>query len=429
MKTRLYVLVCLVVCLTLGAGALAAYAEEPTGFVLVEGPTVYEDAKSPTGYTVTFVYKNDTATRVQLAGDLELRDLNDPPAGYPSPGIRYQPEEWQPGRYHVGGREFRRDMMYVGEGYWVISIPMHAGGLSYWYRVWDPAQGWEDKRIWDPTSTHPRPPAGFSWRENRNDVLDAVYVPYHEKQNVGHLQIRGTYEIPVANEQFKGTVQYVEYETILGTKAYLGIYLPAGYDPNREQPYPVLYASHGGNGDETDWMIPGNAPNILDNLIARNEIEPTILVTMGNSFISSQEDRAKNIAEYVIPFIEANYNVSQERFGRAYAGFSMGSMLGVTLINNYHELFGYYGLFCARPGSIDHELLVQTYGEDLPFLMIGNGIFEDQIDLYIPVINTLREAGIPVVYHRVAGAHDMMTVGQLFTIFGKDYLWKPIQAQ
>jgi hypothetical protein len=306
---------------------------------------------------------------------------------------------------------------------------MHAGGLSYWYRVWDPAQGWEDKRIWDPTSTRPRPPAGFSWRENRNDVLDAVYVPYHEKQNVGHLQIRGTYEIPVADKQYKGTVQYVEYETILGSKAYLGIYLPAGYDPNREQPYPVLYASHGGNGDETDWMIPGNAPNILDNLIARNEIEPTILVTMGNSFISSQEDRAKNIAEYVIPFIEANYNVSQERFGRAYAGFSMGSMLGVTLINNYHELFGYYGFFCARPGAIDHELLVQTYGEDLPFLMIGNGIFEDQIDVYIPIINTLREAGIPVVYHRVAGAHDMMTVGQLFTIFGKDYLWKPIQAQ
>lgn len=61
--------------------------------------------------------------------------------------------------------------------------------------------------------------------------------------------------------------------------------------------------------------------------------------------------------------------------------------------------------------------------------MIGNGIFEDQIDLYIPIVNTLREAGIPAVYHRLPGAHDMMTVGQLFTVFGREYLWKPIQAE
>ena len=139
MKTRLYVLVCLVVCLTLGAGALAAYAEEPTGFVLVEGPTVYEDAKSPTGYTVTFVYKNDTATRVQLAGDLELRDLNDPPAGFPSPGIRYQPKSGSLVDT-AGGREFRRDMMYVGEGYWAISIPC-TQAASYWYRADRPKVG------------------------------------------------------------------------------------------------------------------------------------------------------------------------------------------------------------------------------------------------------------------------------------------------
>ena len=160
-----------------------------------------------------------------------------------------------------------------------------------------------------------------------------------------------------------------------------------------------------------------------------NEIEPTILVTMGNSIFSTMEDRARNLAECVIPFVEEHYNVSKERFRRAYAGFSMGSMLGVTLINNYHDLFGYYGFFCGRPAGIDHELLLKEYGEDLPFLMIGNGIFEDQIDLYIPIVNTLREAGIPAVYHRLPGAHDMMTVGQLFTVFGREYLWKPIQAE
>ena len=38
--------------------------------VVVEGPTVMEDPESPTGYSVTFVYKNDTADAVRLAGDL-----------------------------------------------------------------------------------------------------------------------------------------------------------------------------------------------------------------------------------------------------------------------------------------------------------------------------------------------------------------------
>ena len=57
---------------------LGAHAGEVKHYV--ECPTVVEDPTSPTGYTVTFVYRNDTATRVQLAGDLELRDLNDPPA-------------------------------------------------------------------------------------------------------------------------------------------------------------------------------------------------------------------------------------------------------------------------------------------------------------------------------------------------------------
>ena len=70
----------------------------------VQGPTVTADPNSPTGYTVTFVYYNPNATGVRLAGDLTLLDVNT------GPSIRYQPEEWQLGRYHVGGVEFLRDM-------------------------------------------------------------------------------------------------------------------------------------------------------------------------------------------------------------------------------------------------------------------------------------------------------------------------------
>jgi hypothetical protein len=139
----------------------------------VQGPTVTADPDSPTGYTVTFVYYNPNATQVRLAGDLTLR-VNG------GTTLDIQPEEWQLGRYHVGGVEFLRDMTVDADGYWSISIPMHAGGLSYWYRVWDPTQNWVNKRIWDPTGTHPRPTVdpnnvfnSTPFRVKNNDVLDA----------------------------------------------------------------------------------------------------------------------------------------------------------------------------------------------------------------------------------------------------------------
>jgi len=173
-------LMAMLLILSVFATTSVASADNPP----VQGPTITADPTSPTGYTVTFVYYNPNATQVRLAGDLTLRGIGEGTT-------RFQPEAWQLGRYHVGGVEFLRDMTKDADGYWSVSLPLHAGGLSYWYRVWDPTQGWTNKRIWDPTGAHPRPtidPANpiFSTPfriRNNNDVLGAVYVPYAEKQN------------------------------------------------------------------------------------------------------------------------------------------------------------------------------------------------------------------------------------------------------
>ncbi|NLJ75092.1 MAG: hypothetical protein GX331_08890 [Firmicutes bacterium] len=438
-KPMLSLILMLLVCLSLGARTFTAYASETNTTygteIYREGATVTEDPESPTGYTVTFVYKNENATRVQLAGDLELRDVNDPPAVFPSPGTRYQPEEWQPGRYHVGGNEFRRDMIEIGSGYWSISIPMHAGGLSYWYRVWDPVQGWEDKRIWDPAATHPRPYGTTTFRANNNDELGVVYVPYHEKQDDPALQSRAAYELPIADPAKRGTVEYVEYANVLGADGwYLGVYLPPGYDPNRPEPYKVLYLAHGIFGDETDWMIPGNAPNIFDNMIAKGEVEPTVLVTMGNHFSPgtgfesyNMEAVAKNLVEVIIPFMEENYNVSNKREGRAYGGFSMGGMTGGHVINDYHSLFGYFGFFSGAPREPNYVKIAEEAGPNVPFVFLGNGTFEGPLTGMNEIRDNFRNVSIPSETRAVPGAHDMMTAGQLLTIFARDYLWKSVE--
>lgn len=414
--------------MALGLGALvAAPAALADDADVVQGPTVVEDPNSPTGYTVTFVYNNPDATQVRLAGDLTLRGIGEGTT-------RFQPEEWQQGRYHAGGTEFLRDMTKDADGNWSVSIPLHAGGLSYWYRVWDPTQEWVNKRIWDPASDKPRP-AGDSFRVRNNDVLDAVYVPYAEKQNDPVLESRGAYELPVADESKRGTVQYIEYTTILGDDGhYLGVYLPPGYDPDREEPYKVAYLAHGIFGDETDFMVPVGVPNILDNMTAKGEIEPTVVVTMGNHFTGTslgfasynQTNAANNLVQTILPLIENDYNVSDKREDRAYAGFSYGGMTSAHVLRGYPTTFSYFGLFSGNPSltAAEYDTIAAAVGDDDLFVFGGNGVFEGSLAATDAVANNFRSRGIPAVTTQVPGAHDGMTAAQLFTIFAKNYLWQ-----
>ncbi|WP_158566365.1 alpha/beta hydrolase-fold protein [Micromonospora craterilacus] len=432
-RRRLRRAISLLAFMAVGAGAIAsppaAAAGEPAK---VDGATVKADSGSPTGYTATFVYHNPNATQVRLAGDLTLLDVG-------TGNTRYQPEAWQPGRYHAGGTEFLRDMARDSEGYWSISIPLHAGSISYWYRVWDPTQGWVNKRIWDPASTNPRPPGESSFRVRNNDVLDAVYVPYAEKQNDPVLKERAEYELPIADPSRRGTVQYVPYTTILGDSGhYLGVYLPADYDANRAQPYKVAYLAHGIFGDETDFMVPANVPNILDNMTAKGEIEPTVVVTMGNHFTGTslgfasynQTNAANNLVQTILPLIEENYNVSTERAGRAYAGFSYGGMTGAHVIRGYPTTFAFYGHFSGNPSltAQDYDNVAAAVGDDDLFVFLGNGVFEGNLNAQNAIANNFRARGFAAETTQVPGAHDGMTASQLFTIFARDYLWSGVDS-
>ncbi|MET7752098.1 Ig-like domain repeat protein [Micromonospora sp. NPDC005367] len=432
-RRRLRLAISMLALMSVGTGAIAsapaAVANEPT---MVEGATVRADSDSPTGYTAKFVYHNPNATQVRLGGDLTLLDVN-------TGNTRYQPEEWQTGRYHSGGTEFLRDMTKDSNGNWSVSVPLHAGSLSYWYRVWDPTQGWVNKRIWDPASTNPRPPGESSFRVRNNDVLDAVYVPYAEKQNDPKLKARAEYEVPIADPSKRGTVQYVPYTTVLGDSGhYLGVYLPAGYDANRAEPYKVVYLAHGIFGDETDFMVPANVPTILDNMTAKGEIEPTVVVTMGNHFTGTslgfdsynQTNAANNLVQVILPFIEKNYNVSTERTGRAYGGFSYGGQTGGVVIRNYPTTFGAYGFFSGNPSltSQDYDNIADAIGSDEFVTFLGNGVFEGSLSAQNAIADNFRSRGFRAETTQVPGAHDAMTAGQLFTIFARDYLWSGVDS-
>lgn len=144
----------------------------------------------------------------------------------------------------------------------------------------------------------------------------------------------------------KGQVVYDEYQGTLADDQDIGIYLPAGYDPDREEPYRVIYLSHGAGGNETYWFCQPQATNIMDHLIAENPDQEAIIVGLDNTLYRWDYPAiADNVINYVIPYMEEHYNVSTDPDDRAFAGFSMGSMVTTYMAFHHADEFGYFGIF------------------------------------------------------------------------------------
>lgn len=120
------------------------------------------------------------------------------------------------------------------------------------------------------------------------------------------------------------------------------VYCPPGYDMN-QQTYPVLYLQHGGGEDERGWSAQGRTDIIMNNLIAKGEAVPMIIVmTDGNT-----ADFERELLNDCIPFVEKNFRVKTDRESRALAGLSMGGIQTLNTGLPHLELFAYLGVFSS----------------------------------------------------------------------------------
>lgn len=120
------------------------------------------------------------------------------------------------------------------------------------------------------------------------------------------------------------------------------IYCPPGYDMS-QQTYPVLYLQHGGGEDERGWSTQGRTDIIMDNLIAKGEAVPMLIVmTDGNT-----TDFERELLNDCIPFVEKNFRVKTDRDNRALAGLSMGGIQTLNVGLPHLELFSYLGVFSS----------------------------------------------------------------------------------
>ena len=156
-----------------------------------------------------------------------------------------------------------------------------------------------------------------------------------------------------------------------GADRRLSVYLPPCYGKEGRK-YPVLYLLHGSGGDETAWLDLGHVARIMDNLIARGEAEPMIVV-MPNGNFSKQAapgETPENLAfrpvmtnmltDYkngayemafteIIGFIDNKYSTIPDRQHRAIAGLSMGGRGALSYILKYPDLFNAGGVFSYVP--------------------------------------------------------------------------------
>nr|AGS51645.1 endo-1,4-beta-xylanase A precursor [uncultured bacterium contig00017] len=132
------------------------------------------------------------------------------------------------------------------------------------------------------------------------------------------------------------------------------VYAPPGYMRGKYENLPVLYLQHGYGENETSWVHLGKVNWIMDNLLAAGQATPCLIV-MNNGMVQiPNADGSRTwdpqlieglLLDDCLPHIESHYRVATDKWQRAMAGLSMGSMQASVVTLSHPEVFGYAGIF------------------------------------------------------------------------------------
>ena len=411
--------ICLVMCLTVFRSSITSFAEPTyTPGVTISENTDYPDTDA--NYQVTFVYEAASNVKsVSLVGGFTFYTADQEAAYANGEAITYYtPYEYKDGMFPTGYAVSEYgyaplSMSNVEDNLYEVTIPLP--GSQYFYGFQLTYDDGTTATVKDPTNlplANGDSDSGWSliYVGNQNDCIEGQEYVYPRTDGK------------------TGTVSYVEYTAIDGSKQPLGIYLPYGYDSSKT--YKTIYLSHGGGGNEVEWMNIGSANNIMDNLIAEGEVAEAIIVTMDNTYFSFESgDSLKNIVECIIPYIEENYSVSKKAEDRAMSGLSSGGSVTVQAMLYSNETFAYYGVFSpSRTMDFVKETLTEEMIKTFPNAIqyyISVGIYDSAVrrNVNVQVYEELEKAGANVEFKWKNGAHDWGVWRNQFSEFVKDYLW------
>lgn len=184
------------------------------------------------------------------------------------------------------------------------------------------------------------------------------------------------------------------------------VYTPPGYDPKNSHRYPILYLLHGYAQTAADWTVPGGANFILDNLITANKTKPMILV-IPVCYGWALDNCSDAVLNEVMPQVEAEYRVLNDRNHRAIAGLSLGAMESLYIAFNHPELFAWVGSFSAGDmRNLPHPLPMDHTRISFRQLWISCGVNDALLPKNRQLIADLKEKGFSLTTVETPGTHD-----------------------
>jgi enterochelin esterase-like enzyme len=206
------------------------------------------------------------------------------------------------------------------------------------------------------------------------------------------------------------------------------VYTPPGYDPKAKKPYPVLYLLHGWSDSDSGWTAVGRADLIFDNLLAEGKIKPMIVVmplgygdmSFLNSFNVWDEPTAidrntdlftKALLTEVLPRVETEYHVSKDRNDRAIAGLSMGGLESLQIGLTHTDQFAWVGGFSSAIHNLDYTQVLPSLDPktaNLRLLWIACGTEDSLIKPNRRFIAFLKTKDMPVTQIETPGFHTWM---------------------
>lgn len=242
----------------------------------------------------------------------------------------------------------------------------------------------DEKGVWSVTTAPLAPDYyGYSFTADGARMMDpsnAALVPnLIDPGNAVHVP--GPPALPwESNDVPHGEIHHHFYQsTVAGDRRDYYVYTPPGYDPAKKKTYPVLYLLHGYSDDASGWTAVGHANVILDNLMAQGKAKPMIVVmplgygTMdmihhGWNAWDDTELRDRNFNKFgeallteVMPRVENEYRITEDRNARAIAGLSMGGSESLLTGLNNLDKFSWVGAFSS--GGIP-----ENFEKDFPSL-------------------------------------------------------------
>lgn len=401
--------------------APAAQAPAATASAVSDlAPVVTHTGTGPTGYEVTFRHYAPDATSVQIRGEWGLRSVADPTTRPPS--------QYQRGDF-FNEALINEMTLDASTGVWTFTTPLPPGTWSYQFQATPGA---------DPLIPFTQDPANPSFNQNGDtyegsyEPLSQVYVP----QDPAFSDDDKSVQAP-ASEGQRGSIVSIRYDSpgavACATVALcsspegqhdITVYTPAGYDPDRAVPYPTLYLSHGGGGNEIDWPTQGASANIIDNLIADKTMQPTVVVTTDfNGLLTidgvAEEGYSQDLINNVIPLVEAEYNVSTAVNDRAFGGLSAGGGRAGNLLFEHPDTFGYYGIWSSTGAFGPTVDFSSPNARTRLALHVGIGI-QDPGPLRHEGLDRLAATDIPFTRNDVNGVHSWDVWRQLLAIYAAD---------